>query len=161
MGLAAYAKTNVAQENVVFEFRLNDSVIDADFSDNQAALAKIPELLDLLEQHNANPAEKKLKLKYQGAASPEGPREINVMLAEQRLAALRQFIPNYYSIDDSVIYLCKDYIPWKWLANKIESSNLSRKDEILAIIAEGETIVPYTPGRTIDYRVLKLRKHNK
>lgn len=159
IGLATFAKTNTSQENIIIGFRLNDTVIDADFADNSAGLAKIPELLELIEQYNASPAEKKLKLKYQGAASPEGPREINVKLAEQRLEALRRFLPIYCDTDN--IFFSKDYIPWEWMANKVETSDLNDKEEILAIIAEGETIVPYTRGRTIDNRVLKLRKHNK
>lgn len=160
MGLVSAAKTNTEQEDIIFEFRLNETVIDADFANNRVELAKIPGLLDMLAEHNADPAEKKLKLKYQGAASPEGPREINVKLANERLAALREFLPNHFDIADTDIYLSEEYIPWHWLAEKVRQSNLSDKDGILSIIAEDEVIVPYTNGRTIDNRVLKLQKHN-
>ena len=152
------AKINTEHEDIILEFRLNDTIIDANFANNRAELAKLPRLLELLEQHNADPTKKKLKLKYQGATSPEGPREINVKLAEQRLAALRRFIPTYCDIED--IFFSNDYIPWEWLANKIEASKLKNKEEVLDIIAEGETIVPYTSGNTIDRRVLKLQEHN-
>lgn len=158
IGSYAYAQA-VSQEEIVFEFRLNETSVDADYSNNREQLEKVPGLLELLALYNENTKDKKLKLKYQGAASPEGPREINQNLAKKRLKALQDFMPDYFDIAESDIYLSEEYIPWTWLANKVKDSNLKNKQEILDIISEEETNVPYGKGRTIDNRVLKLMRH--
>ena len=113
------------------DFPVNKTVIYPDYRNNQQELAKIIATIDSV-RNDADVTVQSITIK--GFASPEGSYENNIRLAKGRTEALKSYVRNLYRFDDG--FISTDYEPedWEGLRAFVETSGLTHRDEILAII---------------------------
>lgn len=73
------------------------------------------------------------------------------------MEALEKIVRSKVAVPDSIITRDSEYIPWNYLATMVDESDISHKEEILAILKGELEIVDYHGGQHIDSRILKLR----
>ena len=136
-------------------FPLNGVDIEPSLGGNAIQLR---ETVDFLNNFKQDSLSYFVSIAFCGTASPEGPYEINRDLAEKRLKALEEIIRKEVNIPQTLITYNHNYIPWPWLRQQIESSNIDYKEEVLAIIDGPAEMKDFPGGRTIDSRVTTLRE---
>lgn len=149
---------STAQEDhteISFEFRVRSSSIDAIYGDNAARLQELKAFLQKVSEDSTLDI---TAVTFCGAASPEGSSALNRRLSRERLSAVEQIVRQEVSVPDSIIARNDNYIPWNDLRTHVAESNISHRDEVLAIIDGQSEYVEYRPGATIDSRVLALQK---
>ncbi len=149
----AYAQEKSSTE-IVVTFRVSHTQIESDYMSNAARLA---ELSSFLQQVQADSTVSIVHVSFCGAVSPEGNYEFNKMLAHGRMEALAKWVRSHVAIPDSIVSYHDHYISWDYLASVVSGTDLSHKEEILAIINEEEKLVGYLRGSSIDNRVLRLQ----
>lgn len=138
------------------KFARSETTVDPSYLDNEAQIARIVSTIDSIKaMDNCEITGMWMK----GYASPEGPYDINERLARERVAALRDYIADSYSI----VFRCVDsnHEPedWAGLGVLVESSSLPHKDEIQRIIES--SLTPDEKDRRIsreypdDYTVIR------
>ena len=153
---AVYAQT----ERTDFRIRyiINSPDIDTTFIDNTE---KITDLRSFLSEIKKDSTIVIKKVKFKGTASPDGGYEFNVWLSENRLRTFKELVYEYVDIPDSIIIANVSDIPWDDFRLKVAQSEIPFRDEVLEIIDEGPSIVPWFNNRHIDKRLLKLKKLHK
>ncbi len=139
---------------VMIDFRVNSTHIDASYRNNAERISK---LVALLQNIKADRSVRILDVSFCGAASPEGSYEWNRQLADGRLKALEKLVRSKVELPDSIITYDDSYIPWEHLALMVQESDMRYKEEILEIIRSRAVIVEYYGDRSIDSRVLRLK----
>jgi hypothetical protein len=141
---------------VKVEFALSSAKIEPRFGDNARNLALLKQICADLRSSN-----RQVEAIYLlGSASPEGDFGLNVGLSRMRLAALERLIRNEISLPDSIFIRNESYIPWDELLQMLDSSDINNKDEVRAIVSQPENLVPYSNGKLIDDKILKLQRLN-
>ena len=141
---------------ICIDFRVNSVVIDSAYSENAI---RMQEIIDFLEAIRRDSTINIVEVSFCGAASPEGSDQLNRRLAQGRLTALERLVRNEVDIPDSIITRNDSYIPWDYLKSRIEESELSHKDEVIAILEEETRLVKYHyPNLHVDDRIVKLKK---
>ena len=143
-------------EQVHFHLRyvINRPEIDATFVDNNSRMNDMREFLSTLQRDTML---RVISVKFRGTASPDGAYDFNVWLSENRLRTFKELVRSYINIPDSIIHANTSDIPWDGFREKVAESDLPHRDEILAIIDEGPSLVPWFNNRRIDPRLLKLK----
>lgn len=95
---------------------------------------------------------------FRGTASPDGTYEFNVWLSENRLRTFKELVRSYVDIPDSIIRSNTSDIPWDEFRQKVVESDCPWRDEVLAVIDKGPSLVPFYGGRHIDPRLLTLKQ---
>lgn len=151
--------TQEKRTEVKFDFRVNSVTIDSLYGNNAKSIQELTSFLRSLKQDDNIGL---TGVAFCGAASPEGSSALNRRLANNRLSALEQLVRNEINIPDSIITRDDSYIPWDYLKEQVElSSDLTDKEEVLAILNEAPSYVDYYgSGAKIDSRVPKLQKLN-
>ncbi len=141
---------------ICVDFRVNSTVIDSKFSDNAT---RVQEIIDFLNNIRSDSTINIVEIAFCGAVSPEGSDQLNRKLARGRLNALESIIREQVDIPDSIIKRDDNHIPWDYLKDQIESSNLSHKEEVIAILNEKPRLVKYDyPNTHVDNRIVKLKQ---
>ena len=109
---------------------LNKSDILADFRENAAELRKITSTIDLVKNDKDVSI---TNIDIHGYASPDGPYDNNVRLANNRAAALRNYVCNLYTIDKKLFTYHATPEDWEGFKKKVEASHLADKSAILAV----------------------------
>ena len=113
------------------DFIVNRTELQPDYHKNRQELNKISHLIDSLqaEQHVYIDT-----VTFHGYASPEGPYDNNVRLAQGRVSVLADYIQRRHHLPDSI--MSKRYTPedWAGLRHYVEASQLAHRLEIMAII---------------------------
>lgn len=155
----AFAQEEMVGINGSKHFRLryviNIAELDSTFVDNSE---RIMDIRDFLTEVREDPYTQITGVDFRGTASPDGSYEFNVWLSENRLRTFKELVNSYVSIPDSLIFAQSSDIPWDEFRQKVAESNIANKEEVLVIIDEGPKLVPFWGGRTIDHRLLKLKK---
>ena len=150
------ARSQELRKEIRIDFRVNVTSIDSAYSDNAAHLRDI---VNYLRQIKNDSTVAVLDVSFCGAASPEGSDQLNRRLARGRLTSLENLIRKKVDIPDSIISRNDSYIPWEYLKEQIEKSDLAHKDEVIAILDEESQLVDYHhPNTHIDNRVVKLKQ---
>jgi len=89
-------------------------------------------------------------VKFTGYASPEGPYAANSRLAAARTSALRNYLQSECNLPDKVVSVNSVAEDWEGLRKAVAASNLSDKNQLLAIIDS-----PRQP----DAKEAELRRH--
>lgn len=112
-------------------FRLSRTDIDENYFNNREELNKI---LSTISRVNGNKDLTITGITLKGYASPEGPYEMNEILAQGRMRAINRYIQNHS--DGREFNISSSYVPenWEGLRNYIANSNLADKKGLLAII---------------------------
>lgn len=123
-------KVRAEKGEAYLSFKLNKSDILADFRENASELRKITSTIDLVKNDKDVSI---TNIDIHGYASPDGPYDNNKRLANNRAAALRNYVSNLYTIDNKLFTYHATPEDWKGFKKKVEASNLSDKAAILAI----------------------------
>lgn len=123
-------KVRAEKGEAYLSFKLNKSDILADFRENAAELRKITSTIDLVKNDKDVSI---TNIDIHGYASPDGPYDNNKRLANNRAAALRNYVSNLYTIDDKLFTYHATPEDWEGFKKKVEASNLADKTAILAI----------------------------
>ena len=146
------------QAHFRIRYVINRPEVDSTFVDNAARISDMREFLKMLKSDSLI---RVTSVKFCGTASPDGAYDFNVWLSENRLRTFKELVNSYIYIPDSIIHANVSDIPWDGFRAKVAESDLPHRDEILDIIDEGPSLVPWFNNRRIDPRLLKLRKMYK
>ena len=123
-------KVRAEKGEAYLSFKLNKSDILADFRENASELRKITSTIDLVKNDKDVSI---TNIDIHGYASPDGPYANNVRLANNRAAALRNYVCNLYTIDKKLFTYHTTPEDWEGFKKKVEASNLADKSAILAV----------------------------
>ena len=123
-------KVRAEKGEAYLSFKLNKSDILADFRENATELRKITSTIDLVKNDKDVSI---TNIDIHGYASPDGPYANNVRLANNRAAALRNYVCNLYTIDKKLFTYHATPEDWEGFKKKVEASNLADKSAILAV----------------------------
>lgn len=141
---------------VCVDFRVNKTNLDSSFSDNAI---RVQEIISFLQEMRQDSTVRIVEVSFCGAASPEGSYQLNRQLAQGRLSSLEKLVRQEVEIPDSVITRNDSYIPWDILKSLVKDSELTHKEEVLAILEEESRLVDYHhPNTHIDNRIVKIKQ---
>ena len=141
---------------VCVDFRVNKTNLDSSFSDNAI---RVQEIISFLQEMRQDSTVRIVEVSFCGAASPEGSYQLNRKLAQGRLSSLEKLVRQEVEIPDSVITRNDSYIPWDILKSLVKDSELTHKEEVLAILEEESRLVDYHhPNTHIDNRIVKIKQ---
>ena len=141
---------------VCVDFRVNKTNLDSSFSDNAI---RVQEIISFLQEIRQDSTVRIVEVSFCGAASPEGSYQLNRKLAQGRLSSLEKLVRQEVEIPDSVITRNDSYIPWDILKSLVKDSELTHKEEVLAILEEESRLVDYHhPNTHIDNRIVKIKQ---
>lgn len=123
-------KVRAEKGEAYLSFKLNKSDILADFRENATELGKITSTIDLVKNDKDVSI---TNIDIHGYASPDGPYDNNVRLANNRAAALRNYVCNLYTIDNKLFTYHATPEDWEGFKKKVEASSLADKSAILAV----------------------------
>ena len=112
-------------------FPLNKSTLLHDFRDNAATLDRI---VSITRQIMADSTSSVKLIQIIGLASPEGSVKRNNLLAQNRAAALRDYIKQNVDVPNSMFELCNGGEAWTELSDQIADSQIEGRDQLLYII---------------------------
>lgn len=113
------------------DFPVNRTEIHPDYRKNPEELKKIVATIDEVKN---NPDTRITSVSIKGYASPEGPYANNVRLAKGRTGALKDYVQGLYRFADGIMTTSSEPEDWEGLRKYVETSDLSHKQEILALI---------------------------
>lgn len=135
----AFATPNVAGDDPVLslsgraylDFPVNRTELHPDYHNNAAELHKIMSSIDTV-RNNKNVDLTSISI--HGYASPEGPWDNNVRLAQGRAATLTAYVKSQYNFPASTYHVASTPEDWAGLDSFLVKSNLAEKEEILRIV---------------------------
>ena len=132
-------------------FRVSRNIIDPRYMNNADSLKRIVEWVDKAKRDSMLDL---ISVEFCGAVSPEGSVRFNRWLSNARLEALEKYVRNLIDIPEDIIVRNDHYIAWSELDEMVSNSDMSNKDEILAIIRSENT----STGEQLDSRIDALKK---
>lgn len=112
-------------------FRVNKTVIDPYYMNNLVELAKITNSIDSVKN---NPDATIKSITLTGYASPEGPYNNNVRLAEGRTRAVREYCNGLYHFPEGVFVVKSVPEDWEGLIDALAVSAYPKRDEMISFI---------------------------
>jgi len=128
---AEMVKSRSLEGSAFIDFPVDRTEIHYDYRRNASELGKIRATIDSV-RGDSDVTITQVWLK--GFASPESPYAHNKELAIGRTESLRQYILQLYHFSPSVIATDYEAEDWDGLRRYVEQSNISHKEELLAII---------------------------
>lgn len=116
---------------VYVHFPWDQAIILPAFMGNAVELEKIDRLMEVVNDH---PNVRLDQIRLKGYASPEGAYSYNTRLAARRASAVKDYIRTKYRADDSLMKVESEPEDWQGLRAKVDSSGLTYRPQILAII---------------------------
>lgn len=153
LGQLAYSQES--RREIRIDFRVNSATIESDFRNNAHQIEQIVQMYNHLQSDSLI---KITSVNFCGTSSPEGSYQLNQQLARRRLEALESAVRKQISIPEELITRDDEYIPWDFLTEQIQNSNISNKDKILSILRGDSRMIDYPGGRHIDSRVPTLQQ---
>ena len=139
-------KVRAEKGEAYLSFVVNKSNILANFRENATELKKITSTIDLVKN------DKNVEITdidIHGFASPDGSYANNKRLANERAAALRNYVSSLYTINSKLFTYQATPEDWEGFKKKIQASHLADKEAILEIA--NSSLAP-------DDKDLKIRK---
>lgn len=121
------------------DFPVNRTEIYPDYRRNPQELAKILESVSTV-RNDRNATITRITIK--GYASPEGPYNNNVRLADGRARTLRDYVVRQHALEGIPFDVSSEPEDWEGLLRAVEQSNYPQKEEILAILHSKEITNP-------------------
>lgn len=145
-------------ENHDFEYRIffkvGESALDPNYSDNAATIAAID---SQLAQIAADTTLKISAISFNGTASPEGARDLNKQLAIERADLIENYIRSRITLpEDCKITRYTPGVAWTQLYDMVEASDMPNKAEVLAIIRDVPEFIFDEQGTLVDSRRKRL-----
>jgi len=126
-------KDHSGERSTSVRFRVASSVLDLRFSSNAANVNKIVEGIGLI---NSDPRTSLEKITIVGFASPEGNKQQNMRLAENRAKALSRYLQQEMNIPEKIFDIQSGGEDWDGLLELIKQSDMQYKDEVIKIITD-------------------------
>ncbi len=123
-------KVRAEKGEAYLSFVVNKSNILADFRENATELKKITSTIDLVKN------DKNVEITdidIHGFASPDGSYANNKRLANERAAALRNYVSSLYTLNSKLFTYQATPEDWEGFKKKIQASHLADKEAILEI----------------------------
>ncbi len=117
--------------NAYVNFPIDKVEIIREFSSNKEELLKITNLIDSIKN------DKDIRIKnisLKGYASPESPYSHNEELSKGRVNSLKNYIKDFYNLNDSLITIEYEAEDWEGVREFIKTSSIENKKEILKLI---------------------------
>lgn len=124
-------KRRKRQGKAYLDFQVGRSVILPDFRRNPEELQKIN---DVIQEVVSNKDVSLEGLYVEGYASPEAPYSLNERLSRDRAAALKDYLKNRYSLDESLLKVSAVAEDWSGLEALVQASDMKDKDKVLQVI---------------------------
>lgn len=124
-------KVRVLKGRANVEFQVNKTILLEDFRNNYVELSAIRGSIDSV-RNDKDVTINTMQIK--GFASPEGSYDNNVRLAKGRTEAVVAYVERLYALPKGFIKTSSDPEDWGGLREWVVGSNITHKDEILAII---------------------------
>lgn len=122
---------NDREGSLTIYFRQNIRVIQRDYMGNNERLIELVSAVRELE----NSGDSRItNVMLVGFASPEGTKEINTRLAQQRAEAFKAFLIDNTSISSDIIHIYNGEVDWVGLRELVEASGMKEKGAVLDII---------------------------
>ena len=109
-----------SRKEICVDFRVGKSTLDTAYVNNAERLAEIVSFLGSVKNDGALDL---VEVSFCGSASPEGSAGINRRLAEERRAAVENYVRRCISLPDSIVTRCDATIAWERLACLAEQSD--------------------------------------
>ena len=120
-----------SRKEICIDFRVGKSTLDTAYVNNAERLAEIVSFLETVKNDEALDL---VEVSFCGSASPEGSAGINRRLAEERRAAVENYVLRRISLPDSIITRCDATIAWERLASLVEQSDMPHKGEAVDVL---------------------------
>lgn len=147
-----------SRHSIYVDFKVNSSVIDKNYRDNNTVLSRVDSLFNKLNQDSTITVE---SVEFSGSASPEGNAKTNSRLSRARMNAVEKFVRSNISFPDDIITHNDRYIDWGHLVELLEADGtLPMHDEVLKIINSTYPDAKDYRGNEIDGRIPELKKLN-
>lgn len=147
-----------SRHSIYVDFKVNSSVIDKNYRDNNTVLSRVDSLFNKLNQDSTITVE---SVEFSGSASPEGNAKTNSRLSRARMNAVEKFVRSNISFPDDIITHNDRYIDWDHLVELLEADGtLPMHDEVLKIINSTYPDAKDYRGNEIDGRIPELKKLN-
>lgn len=138
------------RDEMRIRFLVSTSRIDPSYMHNADSLKRIIEWIEEVQRDSMVDI---VSVEFCGAVSPEGSVRFNRYLSNARLSALEKYIRNRIDIPEDIITRNDHYIAWDELEDMVARSNLSNKDDIIAILRSENR----STGEQLDSRIGDLR----
>lgn len=158
MFCACVAHSQEKHTEIIINFRVNSNVIDSAYSDN---IVGMHDILEFIQNIRNSSSISLAKMSLYGSASLDGNSQKNRKLALERLNALERFIRNKIDIPDSLITRKNNCVQWNYLKYLVEQSDLTFKDDVIAILEENESADYYSSDIGADSKIVKLQALDK
>lgn len=113
------------------DFPVDRTELHPDYRNNPAELQKIINTINVVKE---DPNASITAIDIHGYASPESPWDHNAMLAEGRAATLKDYVSRLMQLNPALFTVSTTPEDWAGLRRRVETSTLTHRDEILAII---------------------------
>ncbi len=127
----ATVKSDTIKGCAFLDFVVNTTDIRPSYRNNESELAKIVRSMDEVKNDTTVTIN---NIHIHGFASPEAPWATNVRLSKGRTAALAGYVADYLGIPVTTIGTSFTPEDWEGLAERIPSSLVKHKDEIISLI---------------------------
>lgn len=114
------------------EFEVNKIDIQPDRANNRKELEKIRQALDSVH-HIQGTID---SIRIQGFASPDGPYDKNVILAQGRTEAIAAYVTKRYNVKKSLIRTSSEPEDWRGFRKLVAASTLPNKQKILDVASD-------------------------
>ncbi len=149
----SYGNTDRDGYRVYYEAKYID--IDTSLADNASVLDSLMRYLGSLQSDSAVQI---THIHIYGYASPIGSYQYNVRHVDSRLNLMKRYIADSLSIADSLFYLHNKGVAWDQLRDMVDTSDMAKKDTILAVLDKEPVLLPYIDTLLIDRRFYELRQ---
>lgn len=120
-----------SRKEICVDFRVGKSTLDTAYVNNAERLAEIVSFLGSVKNDGALDL---VEVSFCGSAAPEGSAGINRRLAEERRAAVENYVRRCISLPDSIVTRCDATIAWERLACLAEQSDMPHKEEAVEVL---------------------------
>ena len=125
------ASAQEQRDSLIIYFRQGIAIYEPDFKGNKQ---RMDEFINRIHEVQRDSLLKIMNVSYIAAASPEGYRTNNEILAKRRAASISNYLHKHISFSDKAIesvVRSEDYIE---LAKMVEASNMPYRDQVLEIL---------------------------
>ena len=145
-----------SSHSIYVDFRVNSTVIDKDYRDNNTVLQRVDSIFTMLKEDTTITIE---SVEFSGSASPEGPLRVNSRLSRARMNAVENFVRANISFPDEIVTRNDRYVDWALLEKFVmEDETLPMRDEVLNIVRNTYPDVKDYRGQMIDGRLPRLKR---
>ena len=147
---------NDDRHGVCVDFRVNSTVIDRNYRDNNTVLERIDSLFNSIE---ADSLIEIMSVEFCGSASPEGSSVVNSRLSRARMISLEKMVRDHMDIPEDIVVYNDRYIAWDHLINLVENDEtMPYRERVLEILRTEYPVAKDWQGLDVDGRIPELQK---